>query len=138
MATGKTNARYITVTYNSQNISLDVTDITLPINFDRMDVTGYSDGVHNVTLGHPDQPVSITGIFSNTASTGFHTVMSAQVGVQTGVTLTVAIGILAAPAGGDPEYEGTFLVSDYVVNGDLTATAELITSTTTAPAWGTV
>ena len=138
MATGKTNAKFITVTYNSQNMSTDVTDITLPINYDQADVTGYADGVHNIVMGHPSQPVTLTGVFSNTASTGFHTVMAARVGTQAGATLTVAIGIKAAPDTNDPEYEGVFLVHDYQVNGDLTTTATLLPSTAAAPAWGTV
>jgi hypothetical protein len=138
MATGKTNARWITVVYNSQDISTDVTNIDLPITKDQTDVTGYSDGVHNVTFGHPDQPVTITGHFNDTATTGIHTVMSAAALVATGYTLTVAIGIGAAPVATNPEYEGVFGVASYVVNGDLTVTVELVPTTSTAPAWGAV
>lgn len=138
MATGKTNAKHITVTFNSQDTSAFVSDIAIPINYDTQDVTGYSDGVHNVTLGHPSMPVTISGPFSNTASTGSHTVYGALVGNATGSTLTVAIGIRAAPTNGDPEFEGTYVVSSYEVSGDLTYTATLEPSTATAPAWGTV
>ena len=144
MATGKTNARFITIDVDDsaaaiKDISTDVTSITLPINHDQTDVTGYSDGSHNVTLGHPDQPVSMSGVLNNTASTGSHIVLSGIVGqVSATITITVQIGIRAAPAMGDPEYEGEFYCVSYVVNPDLTWDAEFMPGSATAPAWGTV
>ena len=122
-----------------RDISLDVTDINMPINVDQSDVTGYLDGVHNVKLCHTNQPVTMSGVFNNTADTGSHIVLSGIVGFQTTTcTVTVQVGIKAVPAGGDPEYEGEFYCTDYVVNGDLTWNATWLPATTTAPAWGTV
>ena len=144
MATGKTNARFITIDVDDsspavRDITPAVKSITMPINHDQNDVTGYSDGVHNVTLGHPDQPVSMSGDFDNTASTGAHTVLSGIVGqVSATVTITVQIGIRAAPTSGDPEYEGEFFCTSYTVNPDLTWDAEFMPGSSTAPAWGTV
>ena len=59
MATGKTNAKYIRVwvddeTNTPRDISSDVTNVDIPQRWNTADVTGYSDGVTNVTVGRPD------------------------------------------------------------------------------------
>lgn len=104
------------------------------------DVTAYSDGVINFTLGHPSAEIEITGPVSNTASTGSHTVFSAANGNQTPYTLTIQVGIRAAPTTGDPEFElaSGYITSSYRVNGDGTYSARLVPGIATAPAWGTV
>jgi hypothetical protein len=106
-----------------------------------MDVTAYSDGVINFTLGHPSAEIDISGPLNNTATTGGHVVLSAIANApysQSSYTLTIAIGIRAVPTTGDPEFEGEYLLSSYVLNGDATYTAHLVPATGTAPAWGTV
>ena len=146
MATGKTNARWIRVSVDdsgasARDISTDVTSVgQIGLNYDTTDVMGYSDGVHNVTLGHPTAPITMTGNFNNTATTGSHIVLSGIVGQQSAtITVTIQVGIKAAPAGGDPEWEGEYYCSSYLVdtsNGTWTATFE--PGSGTAPAWGTV
>ena len=147
MATGKTNARYITVALDDTSgsarvITPSVSDISgVGLDQTTTDVTAYSDGVINFTLGHPSAEIDITGPLNNTATTGGHIVLSAISNApysQDSYTLTVAFGIRAAPAGGDPEFEGEYLVSSYIVNGDGTYSAHLVPATATAPAWGTV
>ena len=141
---GKTNAKWVRVWVDDtvptlRDISLSCNSVTLPINSNNTDVTGYSDGVVNVTMGHPNQPVSMGGPFSDAAAVGSHTVLSAIVNQATPtVTVKVQIGILAAPSGTDPEYLGEFLCVDYNVNlDDMTWTAEFIPGSTAAPIWGT-
>ena len=147
MATGKTNARYITVAIDGVGgtpivITPSVSDVSgVGLDQQTQDVTAYSDGVINFTLGHPSAEIDISGPLNNTATTGGHVVFSAISNApysQDSYTLTIAFGIRAAPAGGDPEFEGEYLLSSYVVNGDATYTAHLVPATATAPAWGTV
>lgn len=147
MATGKTNARYIRVSLDdtagsAQDLSASISSITgVGLENQQDDVTAYSDGVINFTLGHPSAEVDISGPLNNTATTGAHTVLSAISNApysQDSYTLTVQFGIRAAPTTGDPEFEGEYLVTSYIVNGDGTWTAHLVPATATAPAWGTV
>ncbi len=143
MATGKTNAKWIRVFVDDtnptlQDISAAVTNVDMPIGVNSSDVTGYSDGVINFTVGHTDQPITMSGVFSNLASTGAHTVLSA-IALQATPTITVRvqIGILAAPSGSDPEYEGEYLLTQYDVHGDLTWDATFQPASSTAPVWQT-
>lgn len=147
MATGKTNARYIKVFFDNsagaaQNISASVSDISsVGLQYDESDVTAYSDGVRNFTLGHPSSEIDISGPFNNTATTGAHTVFSAISNApysQATYTLTVQIGIRASATTGDPEFEGEYLLSAYTVNGDGTYSARVVPGSGTAPAWGSV
>ena len=147
--TGKTNARWIRVFVDDataadtpRDISLDVTNVTIPINYATADVTGYSDGVINVTMGHPSMNVTMDGVFSNKGDDGAHTVLSSIVGKNDDIvdyspyTLTVQVGIRKAPENDDPEFEGLFLCNEYTVNGDLTWHASFHPGGSTTPAWG--
>ena len=145
MATGKTNAKHIRVivdnsTAATKDISAFVSNISgVGLTFAEADVTAYSDGIVNFTLGHPSSELEISGPFSNLASTGAHTVLSGIAGLQSAtITVTVQIGIRAAPTTGDPEFEGEYYCSSYVVNGDATYTARMVPASAVAPAWGTV
>jgi len=147
MATGKTNAKHIRVTLDSAAVTPVARDISASVSnisgvglvYNEQDVTGYSDGVINFTLGHPSSEIEISGPMSNLADTGAHTVLSARAGYQVNTaTLTIQIGIRAAPTTGDPEFEGEYYVSSYVVNGDGTYTSRLVPASGTVPAWGTM
>ena len=145
MATGKTNARHIKVFVDdsaaaAREITPAVSNISgVGLTHEEQDVRGYSDGVINFTLGHPSSEIEISGPFDNTATTGAHTVFSGICGhVSSTKTVTVQIGIRAAPTSGDPEFEGEYYCSSYVVNGDGTYTARMVPASSTAPAWGTV
>jgi hypothetical protein len=141
---GKTNAKYITIEiddYNNdiQDISAGITNISMPITSDNTDTTGYSDGVINFTMGQPNQPLTMTGNFDTTLLTGAYTVLSRLVGVlATSTTITVKIGIRAAPVADNPEYEGLFFCISLIFGNDLTFVAEFVPATTTAPDWHVV
>ena len=141
---GKTNAKYITIDIDDYNndirdISLGVTNVEIPIDMDNADVTGYSDGVINVTKGHPNQPVTISGVYDTALLIGTHTVLSRLVGVfLTSVTLTVQIGIRAVPTTDNPEYGGLFYCTSLVYDTNLNFVAEFVPATSAAPAWTTV
>ena len=144
MATGKSHARNITIDIDDYNndirdISVGVTDITIPVTFDTQDVTGYSDGVRNIRIGQPNQPLTISGVYDTTALIGAYTVLSRLVGVtNTSTTITVQVGIRGVPAGGDPEYEGLFYCTSLVCDGSMNFTSEFVPATTAAPTWTTV
>jgi len=144
MATGKTNAKHIRVFVDdsgdsSQDISASVSNISgVGVTFAEQDVTGYSDGVINFTLGHPSSEIEITGPFSNTASTGSYTVFSGIVGQQSAtIGLIVEFGIRTAPTTGDPNFTGEYYCSSFVINGDATYTARLVPASGTKPDFGT-
>ena len=144
MATGKTNARHIKVYVDdsgstARDITASVSNITgTGLTFAEQDVTAFSDGVVNFTLGQPSSTIEVSGPFNNTATTGGHTVFSGIVGTTTTRTVTVQVGIRAAATTGDPEFEGEYICSNYVVAGDGTYTALLVPGSSTVPAWGTV
>ena len=144
--TGKSNAKWIRVWVEAsdaglEDISSDVTNVTIPIVFDNADVTGFSDGVRNVQIGHPSMDLTMDGVFNNTVDTGAHVVLSSIVG-DTGAnspyTVKIQIGIRKAPEATDPEFLGTdaYYCTAYTVNGDLTWNATFSPGTGTAPAWG--
>ena len=141
MATGKTNANYILVLIDDyadvqQDISASVTDVSIPRTFDETDVTGYSDGVINVTVGQPNTPLTVSGVFDSTLVTGSHTVLSRVVGeIWTARTVVVQIGIQAAFSGGDPYHTGIYFCTSLVYSSDMTYVAEFVPATTTAPIW---
>lgn len=56
-------------------------------------------------------PGTLNGLFDNTATSGLHTVESAAAGGSK--TVTIAIGDLAAPAIGDPTFNGVFALNSY-------------------------
>lgn len=151
MATGKTSSVHYRVKVDStggtvRDISKAVTDVS-PVGFtwDEVDVTGYADAIKNYVMGHPDAPIDISGPFDNTAlaadpnHSGPHSVFTTIDGDMSATyTLTVQIGIRAAPTTGDPEFEGEYFCSKYIVNGDGTYSARMVPASSTAPAWGTV
>ena len=142
--TGKSNSKNITVDIDDyanviRDISAGITDVTIPITSDNIDVSAYSDGVLNVSMGLPNQPLTMTGNFDTTLLTGAYTVLSRLVGVlATSTTITVQIGIRAVPTTDDPEYEGLFFCNSLIFGNDLSFVAEFVPATSTAPAWTTV
>lgn len=144
MATGKTHPSHITIDIDDyadviRDISPSVTDVTIPITSDSTNVEGYSDGAINVTVGQPNQPLTIAGNFDTTPLIGAHTVLSRLVGnISDSVTITVQIGIRAVPTGGDPEYGGLFYCISLVYDNALKFVAEFEPATSAAPAWTTV
>lgn len=150
MATGKTNARHIRVYMDSvggtvRNISQAVSDISgVGKEHEETDVTGYSDGAINFTLGHPKSEIDIKGPLDNTAlaaspsASGPHGVFTSIVGNEAATyTLLAEFGIKAVPGSGDPTFSGEYVCSAYKINGDGTYTARLVPSGSVAPDFGT-
>ena len=149
--TGKTNSRWIKVFVDDatadatpRDISLDVTNVTIPINYSTADVTGYSDGVTNVTIGQPSMNVTMDGVFSNTALIGAHTVLTQIVGQDSGgaadapyapYTVLIQVGIRKVWEATMPAFSGQFVCNEYTVNGDLTWSASFHPGSGTAPSW---
>ena len=147
---GKTNSKHIRVYMDStggtvRHISRAVTNIAgVGLEYNETDVTGYSDGIINFTLGHPRSEIEITGPLDNTAlasspsHSGPHLVFTSILGDESATyTLTVEFGIKAAPTTGDPTFTGEYVCSKYTINGDGTYTARLVPGSTTAPSFGT-
>ena len=150
MATGKTSRRWILFLIDDQGTAnVDITENvnsvgTVGLTHDTQDVTGYSDGWTNVTLGRASAPITVSGPYSNAVDTTMNHIMvdpaDGILGDQSRTyTLTVRTGVKAAPTGGNPEFEGEYYASSYIINGaDMTYTAEFVPAGATAPAWGTV
>lgn len=148
MATGKTHSRYIKVLLDdsggtARDITASISSIgNIGLNYDQADVTAINDSIMQYLAGRGDADIQFSGPFNNTATTGAHTVFTGLNGANTAATLTVQLGIRAAPTTGDPEFEGEFVVTSYLVAGDmsnLTWSAALKPAFgTSTPAWGTV
>lgn len=148
MATGKTHPRYITVLLDDsggtpRDITSSISSIgDIGIAYDQADVTAINDSVMQYLAGRGDADIQFSGPFNNTATTGAHAVFTGLNGANTAATLTVQFGIRAAATNGDPEFEGEFVVTSYLVGGDmnsLTWSASLKPAFgAAAPAWGTV
>ena len=145
MATGKTNAKHIRVKLDDsvptlRDISAGVAQVSgVGLTYAEQDVTAYSDGIINFTLGFPSSDIELSGPIDNLATTGSYTVLKSIVGLQTATyTLEVQFGIRAAPATGDPNFSGEYYCSSLKLNGDGTFSARLVPASATAPVFGTV
>ena len=73
--TGRSNAKHITVKLD--NAAGTLTDISAYVNnvgqfgltFDTTDVTAFSNGVKNITLGQPGAPITLSGPFDTAIQT---------------------------------------------------------------------
>ena len=148
MATGKTHSRYIKILLDdSGGTARDITSSVdtigdIGLTHEQTDVTALSDTVMQYLSGRGDADIQLGGPFNNTATTGAHAVLTSLNGANTAATLTIQIGIRAAPTTGDPEFEGEFVVTKYTPSVDMGAvkwSASLKPAFgTSAPAWGTV
>ena len=104
---GRTVSKWTRVYADGYDISGDSRSIGPLVNtFDEGDLTAFSHAVKGALPGHAMHGVgTLNGIFSDTASTGLHTIASGA-GVMR--TLMVAQGMRAEPAAGDPAYMGEF------------------------------
>ena len=123
-------------------ITSDVSEVTLPSEFDEVEVTGYSDAAKNYLSGLQEFSIDVNGFFNPAATTGSHTVLSGIVGNLAATrTVTIDIGQNAAPATGDPEITGEFYCTKYDVGPDLagaiTFAATFKRAAGTAITWGT-
>ena len=139
MATGKTTGRYVKILLDdsggtARDITASVSTIGgIGLSNEQVDVTTLSDSVMQYLSGRGDSTIELGGPFNNTATTGAHGVLSGLNGTNTAATLTIQIGIRAAPTTGDPEWEGEYVVLTYPVNVGLN---EVTWSATLKPAFG--
>lgn len=142
MGTGKTTGPYTTVTYNSQDMTASITSINgIGITNEAVDVTTLAETIKEALLGQGTVSIGLSGQFNNTATTGAHPLLSAQVGSQTGVTALIKIGIRAAPTTNDPKFTASVLLQNYLVDvstTNVTWTATLVAAISNSAAWGTV
>ena len=122
--TGRTNAKHIQVFLDNSGGTL--TEITAcntvgqpGLEYETADQTAYSDGVKNITIGHPSAPIQLGGPFDTVA----HAHLIAINGGVTPLTFDVRIGIRHAWETGEPQFGIT--------------SASLDVFGATAPAWGT-
>jgi hypothetical protein len=108
--------------------------------FDEVEMTGVSQSVRNYLAGHAASEIGARFHLNDTASTGSYPTLDDSVGST--ATLTLRWGRSGtAPVGGDPEWEGTYLLSrcDIVLDGGRVLLDTMFQpGSTTAPAWGTV
>ena len=138
----KTNAKWIRVwcddeTGTLRDISGSVTNVEIPIAHNESDVTGYSDGVINVTVGQANNNVTMDGVLDFAANLS-HDVLSNIVGFVTTVTeVKINIGINRVPEATDPEWTGEYYCVEYSLSGDLTWHASFMPAGGTLGLWGT-
>lgn len=142
----KSNARWIRAKVDNASSSLTALNSvrrvqTFGLKHKTSDVTAYSDGVVNVTLGHPEAPIQMTGDFDTTDHDLLIAIAGKEVDSGSAWTCTVQIeiGELAAPTTSDRKFSGEYKCVSYEVNGnDLTWSALFLPGSSTVPAWGTL
>ena len=110
------------------------------LTFDQVDVTGVCETVRNYLAGQADAPISASFHMNDTATTGATTVLNGIVGSAGTVTLQWGENG-NAPATGDPEWEGEYLLLSAPVSLDgnkFVHQVSFVPSGSTSPAWGTV
>ena len=148
MATGKNKVErwiyvWVDLVTTAKNLSGDVVPGSMSgiggKSFDEVEMTGISEANKNFLAGHWSHEFSWQFYLNDTASTGAHTVLIAQVGIVG--TLTLQFGAGVAPTTGDPEWDGEYLLVECPVvlagNKPVMA-ARFVPSGAVAPAWGTV
>ena len=117
MATGRTLDRWKRVYVDGYDFSGQARKVgPLEITRDAADLTAIADPVRGYLPNHSHVNVgAINSVFDNTATTGIHNRL-----VSAGVmrTVSVAQGIRAAPAQGDPVFAGQFTQGEYAVAED--------------------
>ena len=114
MTVGRTLIKWTRVYLDGYDISGYTRSIgPLTWTFPQVDVTVISDVLHGFLPGQPDIRLgNYSGIFAKAASGDIVTLGSA--GATTGPhDISVAVGIQAAPAAGDPVFCGTFHADDF-------------------------
>lgn len=115
MATGKTNERWIEITWDSDDLSAYFDTVNgVGLDYQADDVTGFANAVMAHTLNHPRHEVTLAGPFSTQLWA-----LNGDLGVETGKTLLVDFGVRAAPTTGDPRFSATnMMLSSFLVNNN--------------------
>lgn len=128
---------------NARNLSSDIVPGSMSglggKIFDEIEMTGISEAHKNFLAGHWMNEFTAQFYLNDTATTGAYTVLY---GVEGAVgTLTIQFGDGAAPSGGEPEWEGEYLLAAapiQIAAGKAVIAARFVPGGSTAPAWGTV
>jgi hypothetical protein len=120
----------------------DIISVDIPLTYKQHAVAGFGDAVEKYINGQLQSPVTLKGYLTTTATVGTHTVLRDVFANGKQVTLTVQVGNNAAPTGGDPEFEGEYIVESYKPTLETGSAVQfealLKPAIGTAPAWGTV
>lgn len=140
---GRTNAKYIQ--FYLDNSSGTLTDLTaytsdigtVGLEYDEQDVTAYSDGIKNVTIGRPDAPLQVTFQFDTVLMA--HLIALSK---TTPLTLDVRFGIRHAWEAGEPTFGITSSATSGYLFKDFTSDGKTVVATfsvfgPTAPEWAT-
>ncbi len=106
---------------------------------DEVEMTGVSDEFKNFLAGHANSEITGQFYMNDTATTGALTVINASMG--SAITVTLEYGAGAAPATGDPDWEGEYVLLDGSIGmagNKPVINARLLPTGSVAPAWGTV
>lgn len=140
---GRTNSKHISFWLDSSAGTLtDLTAYTKSIGtvgltFEEQDVTAYSDGVKNVTIGRADAPIAVT--FQMDTVVYAHLIALSRV---IPLTLDIRFGIRHAWEAGEPVFGITssatsgYLLKDLTMN-DTDIMASFVVYGPTAPDWAT-
>lgn len=125
MATGKTNSKHYRLYVDGADLSGEARNVgSFGASYTEEDATGWSEGVINYTLGAMQTGLpGYQGVF--------HTTPHAELAAQEEYLVSLAIGIKAAPAAGDPAYLAPLEQKSYVVDGSgpVLVNAEFVKST---------
>jgi len=117
MATGRTLDRFKRIYVDGYDLSGFTRSCgPLSVEFEEDDMTMWGDTVKNYSHGQAQVNLgTLNAVFDNTATTGLHALMGTS-GVER--VVTVAQGIRAVPAQGDPCFNGQFMQDAYQVGED--------------------
>src|SRR3990167_9016423 len=116
MATGRTVSRWLRVYLSGYDLSGYSRNIgPLAQVYDAVGEPAAADAVKGYLPNHATLGLgTLNGIFDNTATSGLHVLQSAGSGARH--VVTVALGVRAAPAAGDPVYCGEFEQQAYMAD----------------------
>ena len=147
--TGRTNAKHIKIYLDNSGGTL--TDLSaygieigqVGLNHETTDVTAFSDGVRNITIGRPEAPLQWSGPFDTVLHAHMVALLAAvAAGTNSPLSLDIRVGIRHAWEDGEPQFGITqsatsgYLLHSYTTDG-VTWSAQFDVFGPTAPAWGT-
>lgn len=144
--TGRTNAKWIQVFIDNPSTLTEVTSYVKSIgqlgySQDSQDVTAYSDGVKNFTIGRADAPITITYVYDTQAMA---ILLAQKAANNTPLSLNVQMGIQHAWITGEPTFGITssatsgYQLANWKVDWDnQTIIADYVVFGPTAPSFAT-
>jgi hypothetical protein len=112
------------------------------LDYPEEEMSAFQDAIKGVLVGKPDFTLTFGGPFSDTTTTGTHTILNALVGVMSPIAFDVQVGIRHAWEAGEPQFgitgtaaNGCIVTSYKVTGGKYTSTLRMYPGSA-APAWG--